>query len=163
MICSLSDLETRSLLLTSFSCYVQLPLPKWVMWRWRGPTTTELPLSVGPHSPSVRQEGFPCTLWRINPLCKLGKWCVPSAPSAPLRLGCRLMTLTQQPNTLSLWMLAQREAKYEALLQQVSACCLNVWVARVGHAYCMWVSTDEFVLLKSLRCWCLNGWWGWSL
>ena len=145
-------------LLTSFICYIQLPPSKWAMCRWRGSTATELPLSVGPHSPSIRQEGFLCTLWHISPLCKLGKWCVLSTPSAPLRLGCRLMTLTQQPNTLSLWMLARREAKYEALLQQVRARCLNVWVARVGHAYFMWVNTDKFVLLKGLRCWI-----GWSL
>ena len=57
--------------------HTQLPLPRWAMWRWRGWTaTTELPVSVGPHSPSIRQEGSLCTLWHINPIPMLDEWCL---------------------------------------------------------------------------------------
>ena len=40
---------------------LQLPLSKYAMRRWRGSSATELAsLPVGPHSPSIRQEGFLC-------------------------------------------------------------------------------------------------------
>ena len=94
-------------LLLDLHLHTQLPLCKWAMWRWSGWTTTELPLSVGPHSPSIRQEVFLCTLWHINPLHKLGKWCVLSTLSTPLTQVWWLVTLTQTLNTISLLMLAQ--------------------------------------------------------
>ena len=65
---------------------IQLPLPKWAMWRWRGSAATELPLSVGPHSPSIRQEGSLCTLWLISPLHKLGKRRMLTTLSTPIIL-----------------------------------------------------------------------------
>ena len=61
------------------------------MRRYRGSSATELLLSVGPHSSSIRQMGFQCTIWHINPLHKLEEWCV-------LSTGWWLVTITQERN-----------------------------------------------------------------
>ena len=110
------------------------------MWRWSEWITTELPLSVGPPSPSIRQEGSLCTLWHINPLHKLDEWCVLSTQSTPLTQVWWSMTLTQQPSMLSLLRLAQQGVKCGALLVQVSAySCLNARTATTECWPCCWL------------------------
>ena len=131
------------------AAHTQPPLPRWAMWRWRGWTTTELPLSVGLHSPSIKQEGFLCTLWLINHLCKLEELYALSALWAPMIQVCWLVTLTQHQNTPFLWMSAQQGANWEAFWVQVSPCYISDWANIYGRHVANWTKFKFYVY----TCW----------